>query len=249
MPIAGILVSANEKTTSPGETSRMYSKNGFLASPALRLIPASSSEGGHLERLMLEPDPAHAGSHEVNESTLFESAAALKRAQQNGYDLNSVGRHSATVDFHATDQQVKQVLFDPFGSPQMKEPSKTLQQLRTSVAAFKEQQKGGQLSAAGQKELKRNEKALNDREKDFKANAYRNTPEQWAKKAYSEHTDNSKGSGDGGAPVTGIWPTTATTGDQLPALHAAVQSRPDVKANNVQEVDLNLAAEFTKEDH
>jgi hypothetical protein len=116
---------------------------------------------------MLEPDPALAGSHEVNENTLFESAAALRYAQQNGYDLNSVGRRSATVDFHATDQPGQQVLFDPFGSPQMKEPSKTLQQLRTSVATFKEQQKSGPLSAAGQKELKRNEKALNEREKDF----------------------------------------------------------------------------------
>jgi hypothetical protein len=65
------------------------------------MMPASLSQGGHLERLMLEPDPAHAGNHQVNENTLFESAAALKHAQQNGYDISSVGRHSATVDFHA----------------------------------------------------------------------------------------------------------------------------------------------------
>src|SRR5258708_39245046 len=42
------------------------------------MMPASLSEGGHLERLMLEPDLAHEGSHKVNENTLFESAAALK---------------------------------------------------------------------------------------------------------------------------------------------------------------------------
>jgi hypothetical protein len=73
------------------------------------MMPASLSEGGHLERLMLEPDPAHQGNHQVNENTLFESAAALKYAQQKGYDLSSVGRHSEKVDFHATDQQGKQV--------------------------------------------------------------------------------------------------------------------------------------------
>jgi hypothetical protein len=35
----------------------------------------------------------------------------------------------------------------------------------------------------------------------------------------------------------------------MPALHAAVAPQPGEKEPNVQEVDLNLAAEFTKEDH
>jgi len=213
------------------------------------MMPASLNEGGHLERLMLESDPAHAGSHEVNENTLFESAAALKYAQQNGYDLGSVGRHSATVDFHATDEQGQQVLFDPFGSPQMKEPSGKLQQLRAGVNALEEKQKKGLLSPAEQKKLKKDKADLQKREQDLRNNTYTTTPEEWARRAYTEHTDNSKGAGEGGAPVTGIWHTTATTGDQMQALHGAVQGRSGVQANNVQEVDLNLAAEFTKEDH
>ena len=213
------------------------------------MMPASLNEGGHLERLMLESDPAHAGSHEVNENTLFESAAALKYAQQNGYDLGSVGRHSATVDFHATDEQGQQVLFDPFGSPQMKEPSGKLQQLRAGVNALEEKQKTGPLSPAEQKKLKKDKADLQKREQDLRNNMYTTTPEEWARRAYTEHTDNSKGAGAGGAKVTGIWHTTATTGDQMQALHVAVQGRSGVQANNVQEVDLNLAAEFTKEDH
>jgi hypothetical protein len=213
------------------------------------MMPASISEGGHLERLMLQPDPAHKGSHKVDENTLFECAAALQYAQQNGYDLSSVGRHSKKVDFHATDQHGKQVLFDPFGSPQMKEPSNKLQQLRTGVKALEEKQKKDPLSPTDQKKLTKANADLQEREENFKKNAYTNTPEEWAMGAYTEHTDNSKSAGDPGAKVTGVWHTTATTGDQMPVLHAAVQNRPDRKEDNVQEVDLNLAAEFTKEDH
>jgi hypothetical protein len=61
--------------------------------------------------------------------------------------------------------------------------------------------------------------------------------------AYTAHTNKSKGAG-----VTGIWHATATTGDQISALRTAV-AQPGEKEPNVQEVDLNLAAEFTKEDH
>jgi hypothetical protein len=107
------------------------------------MMPASLSEGGHLERLMLEPDLAHEGSHKVNENTLFESAAALKYAERKGYDLSSVGRHSATVDFHAEnkDKPGEKVLFDPFGSPQLKEPSNTMTTLSNRVSELEEKKK------------------------------------------------------------------------------------------------------------
>ena len=211
------------------------------------MMPASLSEGCHLERLMLEPDPAHAGSHVVNENTLFESAAALKYAQEKGYDLNSVGRHSATVDFHATDQDGKQVLFDPFGSPQMKEPSTRLQQLRSKVTTLEEKEKTGSLTNKEKSELGKARTNLAKAETDFKARPYTTTPERWASGAYTDHTNESKGDG-----VNGIWHTTATTGDQMKPLHDAAQNRTNVTAdtpNNVQKIDLKLAEEFTKEDH
>ncbi|HTF65538.1 MAG TPA: hypothetical protein VK638_22920 [Edaphobacter sp.] len=214
------------------------------------MMPASLSEGGHLERLMLEPDPAHKGSHKVNEDTLFESAAALKYAQQKGYPLNSVGRHSATVDFHATEnpenpdkpgEQGKQVLFDPFGSPQMKGPHNTMTTLRKKVSELEEKKNSSQLSPEEEKTLKDSKKNLAKLENTYNKNPYKTTPNQWAKGAYTDHTNESKGTG-----VTGIWHTTATAGDQMPVLRKAAQSLPKGK---VEEVDLNLAAEFTKEDH
>jgi hypothetical protein len=216
------------------------------------MMPASLSEGGHLERLMLEPDPAHVGSHQVNENTLFESAAALKYAQQNGYDLSSVGRHSATVDFRATDQQGKHVLFDPFGSPQMKPASPALQNLRIGVQQLEDKQRKGELSLTEQQKLQKDQDSLKNAEEKFRKKPYGQTPDAWAKTTYTVHTNDTKDNGEGGAPVTGIFHTTATAADQMPLLHNAVQNRTNVTANtpnNVQEVDLNLAAEFTKEDH
>jgi hypothetical protein len=210
------------------------------------MMPASLSEGGHLERLMLEPDLAHEGSHKVNENTLFESAAALKYAERNGYDLNSVGRHSATVDFQAEnpDKPGEKVLFDPFGSPQLKEPSNTMTTLSNRVSELEEKKKNsGQLSPDEEKTLRDSRKNLAKHENTYNKKPYTMTPDQWAKGAYTTHTNESKGAG-----VTGIWHTTATTGDQMSALRTAV-AQPGEKEPNVQEVDLNLAAEFTKEDH
>jgi hypothetical protein len=208
------------------------------------MMPASLSQGGHLERLMLEPDPAHAGNHQVNENTLFESAAALNYAEQKGYDLSSVGRHSATVDFHATDRQGKEVLFDPFGSPQLKEPSNTMTTLSKKVSELEEKKNNGQLSPDEEKTLRDSRKNLAKQENTYNKKPYTVTPDQWSKGAYTAHTNESKGAG-----VTGIWHTTATTGDQISALRTAVAPQPGEKEPNVQEVDLNLAAEFTKEDH
>jgi len=211
------------------------------------MMPASLSEGGHLERLMLEPDPAHAGNHQVNENTLFESAAALKYAQQKGYDLSSVGRHSATVDFHAEnpDKPGEKVLFDPFGSPQLKEPSNTMTTLSNKVSELEEKKKSsGQLSPDEEKTLRDSRRNLAKHENTYNKKPYTMTPDQWAKGAYTAHTNESKGAG-----VTGIWHTTATTGDQISALRTAVAPQPGEKEPNVQEVDLNLAAGFTKEDH
>jgi len=210
------------------------------------MMPASLSEGGHLERLMLEPDLAHEGSHKVNENTLFESAAALKYAERKGYDLSSVGRHSATVDFHAEnpDKPGEKVLFDPFGSPQLKEPSNTMTTLSNRVSELEEKKKNsGQLSPDEEKTLRDSRKNLAKHENTYNKKPYTMTPDQWAKGAYTAHTNESKGAG-----VTGIWHTTATTGDQMSALRTAV-AQPGEKEPNVQEVDLNLAAEFTKEDH
>jgi hypothetical protein len=65
------------------------------------------------------------------------------------------------------------------------------------------------------------------------------TPDQWAKGACTAHTNESKGAG-----VTGISHTTATTGDQISALRTAVAPQPGEKEPNVQELDLNLAAEL-----
>ena len=210
------------------------------------MMPASLSEGGHLERLMLEPDPAHAGNHQVNENTLFESAAALKYAQQKGYDLSSVGRHSATVDFHAEnpDKPGEKVLFDPFGSPQLKEPSNTMTTLSNKVSELEEKKNSGQLSPDEEKTLRDSRRNLAKHENTYNKKPYTMTPDQWAKGAYTAHTNESKGAG-----VTGIWHTTATTGDQISALRTAVAPQPGEKEPNVQEVDLNLAAGFTKEDH
>jgi hypothetical protein len=209
------------------------------------MMPASLSEGGHLERLMREPDPAHKGSHKVNENTLFESAAALKYAEQKGYDLSSVGRHSATVDFHAEnpDKPGEKVLFDPFGSPQLKEPSNTMTTLSKNVSELEEKKNSGQLSPDEEKTLSDSKKNLAKHENTYNKKPYTMTSDQWAKGAYTAHTNESKGAG-----VTGIWHTTATTGDQMSALRTAV-AQPGEKKPNVQEVDLNLAAEFTKEDH
>jgi hypothetical protein len=211
------------------------------------MMPASLSEGGHLERLMLEPDPAHAGNHQVNEDTLFESAAALKYAEQKGYDLSSVGRHSATVDFHAEnpDKPGEKVLFDPFGSPQLKEPNNKMTTFSNKVSELEEKKKNaGQLSPDEEKTLKDSRKNLAKLENTYKKTPYTMTPNQWAKGPYTAHTNESKGTG-----VTGIWHTTATAGNQISALRTAVAPQPGEKEPNVQEVDLNLAAEFTKEDH
>ena len=210
------------------------------------MMPASLSQGGHLERLMLEPDPAHAGNHQVNENTLFESAAALKYAEQKGYDLSSVGRHSATVDFHAEnpDKPGEKVLFDPFGSPQLKEPSNTMTTLSKKVSELEKKENSGQLSPAEEKTLKDSRTNLAKHENTYNKKPYTMRPDQWAKGAYAAHTNESKGAG-----VTGIWHTTATTGDQISALRTAVAPQPGEKEPNVQEVDLNLAAQFTKEDH
>jgi hypothetical protein len=183
----------------------------------------------------------------VDENTLYESAAALNYAQEKGYDLNSVGRHSATVDFHATDQDGKQVLFDPFGSPQLKEPSAKLQQLRSKVATLEEKEKNGSLTKKEETELTKARTRLGEAETNFKQTPYTTTPGQWAGGAYTDHTNESKGDG-----VTGIWHTTATTHDQMKPLHDAAQNRTNVTAdtpNNVQKIDLKLAEEFTKEDH
>jgi hypothetical protein len=205
------------------------------------MMPASFSEGGHLERLMLEPDPAHAGSHVVNENTLFESAAALKYAQEKGYDLNSVGRHSASVDFHAMDQQGKQVLFDPFGSPLMRRPDNTMATLRNKVAELEQKKNSNGLTPDEEKTLRDSKNNLAKRETTYNTKPYTESPKQWANNAYTKHTNESKGEG-----VTGIWDTTATAGDQMKPLHTAVQKLPQGK---VEEIDMNLAAEFTKEDH
>jgi hypothetical protein len=210
------------------------------------MMPASLSQGGHLERLMLEPDPAHVGNHQVNENTLFESAAALKYAEQKGYDLSSVGRHSATVDFHAEnpDKPGEKVLFDPFGSPQLKEPSNTMTTLSNKVSELEEKKNSGQLSPDEEKTLRNSRKNLAKHENTYNKKSYAMTPNQWAKGPYTAHTDESKGAG-----VTGIWHTTATTDDQISALRTAAAPRPGEKEPNVQEVDLNLVTEFTKEDH
>ncbi|MCU1224108.1 MAG: hypothetical protein JWQ42_2201 [Edaphobacter sp.] len=210
------------------------------------MMPASLSEGSHLERLMLQPDPAHEGSHKVDENTLYESAAALKYAQQKGYDLSTVRRHSATVDFEAEnpDKPGEKVRFDPFGSPQLKEPSGTMSTLRNTVSELEKKKNSGQLSPGEEKTLKDSRKNLAKHENTYNKSPYNMTPAKWARGPYKDHTNESKGIG-----VTGIWHTTATAGDQISALRTAVAPQPGEKEPNVQEVDLNLAAEFTKEDH
>jgi hypothetical protein len=126
----------------------------------------------------------------------------------------------------------------------MKEPSNKMTTLKNRVSELEEKKNSSQLSTEEEKELKDSKKNLTKHENTYNKNPYMTTPDKWAKGAYAEHTDESKGAG-----VTGIWHTTATTGDQMQALHTAVTPRPGGKEPNVQEVDLNLAAEFTKEDH
>jgi hypothetical protein len=116
--------------------------------------------------------------------------------------------------------------------------------LSNKVSELEEKKNSGQLSPDEERMLRGSRKNLAKHENTYNKKPYTMTPDQWSKGAYTAHTNESKGAG-----VTGIWHTTATTGDQISALRTAVAPQPGEKEPNVQEVDLNLVAGFTKEDH
>lgn len=91
---------------------------------ALDRLPHALRKSPELRAIVTAPDAAHGQSGvqtHVSKNKLQEALAAHQFAREKG--LHNVAPHSSEIDFHASDAQGGQVLFDPFMSPMAGEGS------------------------------------------------------------------------------------------------------------------------------
>jgi hypothetical protein len=202
------------------------------------MLPTPMTKGGHLARILGSTDLSQVGSAvppgHVTMDRVREAMSGLQFAANNGIDPSTVHQPSAQIDFQGTQRGTGRTLqFDHFSSPQPKELT-----ARNRYALQLEQ------SGVDRGLLEKTGHYPNPNPK-----AQTGIDRGWAKGAYTDHTNDSKGSG-----VIGLWDQTSDSEDRIRALQGALTTTEVSKGHpvvpgRVAPVDLQLDQEYVLEDH
>jgi hypothetical protein len=182
-------------------------------------LPSRMTKGGHFERMLRLPDPAHTGGASaptaVTLEQLREAMGGFHYAQSQGLDVSRIARPSPEVDYEAPKTTGGMVQFDPFTSPQKEELSRD-EQVR---------------------QILRREGVSGVKETKFDPGKARGVAIGKFKGTYKKHTERK------GADVAGIWDQTSDTPEQVEDLRRAAKG-----LKPAHELDLKLDEEYVRED-
>ncbi|PHM05967.1 hypothetical protein CK516_37035 [Nostoc sp. 'Peltigera malacea cyanobiont' DB3992] len=91
------------------------------------MLPASLKEGGHLERQLRQGDlatasPSSDSPNKVTMDRVREAAVGVKFAKDHQLSLDKLRQSAKNIDFESENPNGEKVQFDPFMSPQVRNP-------------------------------------------------------------------------------------------------------------------------------